>query len=507
MSIRLLRAITPPSPSHPPPPHLLSFRPPPHPTPPLAPNNNNTNSVPSIRLPAHAPPLNAPHRPPRPLPAPETARDGAGLGLRAQRPTKCLVGDQAVRGRGAGLRVRGRAPQRPRPRDVRPVRIRLEGESDRDGDGKERGRRERRRRRLRPRRAAAGAPRRGEAARLPLRRERQPPRLYVGGLGARHARGRGVRRGRRREGKGGRPGLRGLPPADGGGSGGGDERGRALPRRPHSPILYANDLDVSSRTGVVFFTDSAAIAPLRGRGGFWDTMQAYVLSLAQGEPTGRLLSYDPRTGETRVVAGGLWFANGVALAPCETWAAVVETNSLRVHKVYVEGPKKGQKEVLLDGLPGYPDGLSRAFRPASDPGSREKEQDGFWLALVAPLQPAARHLAPWRLGRLLMAWTPEGARPPLRPWGAAARLGLRGAGGGGAGGQGVEVEGWLLDPNGEALSSTSAVTDAREHGSGDRLFFGNLAGGYVSFVDGASRKVEEAKRLRLRSSGVDRSEL
>ena len=297
------------------------------------------------------------------------------------------------------------------------------------------------------------------------------------------------------------------PPADGGGSGGGDERGRALPRRPHSPILYANDLDVSSRTGVVFFTDSAAIAPLRGRGGFWDTMQAYVLSLAQGEPTGRLLSYDPRTGETRVVAGGLWFANGVALAPCETWAAVVETNSLRVHKVYVEGPKKGQKEVLLDGLPGYPDGLSRAFRPASDPGSREKEQDGFWLALVAPLQPAARHLAPWRLGRLLMAWTPEGARPPLRPWGAAARLGLRGAGGGGAGGQGVEVEGWLLDPNGEALSSTSAVTDAREHGSGDRLFFGNLAGGYVSFVDGASRKVEEAKRLRLRSSGVDRSEL
>jgi len=297
------------------------------------------------------------------------------------------------------------------------------------------------------------------------------------------------------------------PPADGGVSGGGDERGRALPRRPHSPILYANDLDVSSRTGVVFFTDSAAIAPLRGRGGFWDTMQAYVLSLAQGEPTGRLLSYDPRTGETRVVAGGLWFANGVALAPCETWAAVVETNSLRVHKVYVEGPKKGQKEVLLDGLPGYPDGLSRAFRPASDPGSREKEQDGFWLALVAPLQPAARHLAPWRLGRLLMAWTPEGARPPLRPWGAAARLGLRGAGGGGAGRQGVEVEGWLLDPNGEALSSTSAVTDAREHGSGDRLFFGNLAGGYVSFVDGASRKVEEAKRLRLRSSGVDRSEL
>ena len=102
-----------------------------------------------------------------------------------------------------------------------------------------------------------------------------------------------------------------------------------------------------------------------------------------------------------------------------------------------------------------------------------------------------------------MAWTPERLRPPLKPWGATARLRLKreeeaGGGGGEKGGDdqsaGVEVEGWLLDPEGRALSSTSAVTDA----GGDRLFFGNLAGGYVSFVDGASRKLEEAKRERQR---------
>ena len=291
---------------------------------------------------------------------------------------------------------------------------------------------------------------------------------------------------------------------DDGDAGGGDSKFRS--HRHHSPILYANDLDVSHRTGVVYFTDSVAIAPVRNARGFWDTMQGYVMSLAQGRATGRLLSFDPATGATRVVAGGLWFANGVALSPDETWAAVVETNSLRVWKVHVEGPKRGQKEVLVDGLPGYPDGISRAFSPppsssgSSGSSSSQQQQDGFWLALVAPLQPAALHLVPWRLGRLLMAWVPEKVRPPLKPWGATARLRLKngqtGAKGGGDGAgesaAGVEVEGWLLDPTGEALSSTSAVTDA----GNDRLFFGNLAGEYVSFVDGASRKLEEAKRAR-----------
>ena len=271
--------------------------------------------------------------------------------------------------------------------------------------------------------------------------------------------------------------------------------------RRGSPILYANDLDVSHRTGLVYFTDSVAIAPVRNSLGFWDTMQAYIMSLAQGEATGRLLRYDPTSGETSIVAAGLWFGNGVALSPDETWAAVVETNSLRVYKIHLEGPKKGLKEVLIDGLPGYPDGISRAFSSSTSPKSSESGQDGFWLALVAPLQPAAKLVVPWKLGRLLMAWMPDTARPPLKPWGATARLRLREGEErekeserqreDGKNAAAIEIEGWLLDPAGVALSSTSAVTDV---GDGSRLFFGNLAGEYVSFIDGASEKIERAKR-------------
>lgn len=59
----------------------------------------------------------------------------------------------------------------------------------------------------------------------------------------------------------------------------------------------------------------------------------------QGEPSGRLLSYNPATGKTHVVAQEFWFANGVALSKDEDFIAVVETNTQTVHRVWLTGAK------------------------------------------------------------------------------------------------------------------------------------------------------------------------
>ena len=122
----------------------------PHALPPLSPPPTTTkkqqNSLPPLRLPAHAPPLHAPHRPPRRLQAPKTARHEPRLHLRAKHSTKRVVGLEAVRGPRARLRVRRGAPWRERqqrgrrPRDVRPVRLRVEGDEG-ERVGEERGRR------------------------------------------------------------------------------------------------------------------------------------------------------------------------------------------------------------------------------------------------------------------------------------------------------------------------------------------------------------------------------
>lgn len=45
----------------------------------------------------------------------------------------------------------------------------------------------------------------------------------------------------------------------------------------------------------------------------------------QARLTGRLLKYEPRSGRTSVLASGIWFANGIALSPDESYIALAET--------------------------------------------------------------------------------------------------------------------------------------------------------------------------------------
>ena len=48
---------------------------------------------------------------------------------------------------------------------------------------------------------------------------------------------------------------------------------------PGSPIDYANDVAVA-KSGLIYFTDSTrGVIPVRNAEGFWDTMQAYMLTL------------------------------------------------------------------------------------------------------------------------------------------------------------------------------------------------------------------------------------
>lgn len=61
--------------------------------------------------------------------------------------------------------------------------------------------------------------------------------------------------------------------------------------------------------------------------------------MLQGGSTGRLLTYDPTTGKTRVLVKGFWYANGVALAGDESFVTVVETPSFRVYRHWLKGEK------------------------------------------------------------------------------------------------------------------------------------------------------------------------
>jgi sugar lactone lactonase YvrE len=169
------------------------------------------------------------------------------------------------------------------------------------------------------------------------------------------------------------------------------------------PFRVTDDLDIAS-DGIIYFSDASS------KFGLADLL----LEFLECRPNGRLLAYDPATKSTRLLLDGLYFANGVALSPDESFVLVAETSRYRVTRYWLAGPKKGQSDVFIENLPGYPDGVLWNGR------------DVFWLALFSPRDARfdAMMPRPW-LRRMILRLLPLA---PLKPRHHAFVLGLdRGA--------------------------------------------------------------------------------
>ncbi len=126
-------------------------------------------------------------------------------------------------------------------------------------------------------------------------------------------------------------------------------------------FMLTDDVDIA-KDGTIYFTDATYKYPLHD----------YKLDGMEHRPHGRLLAYYPESGETRVLLDKLYFANGVAVSPDQTFLLVNETWKYRIKRYWLKGPKKGTSEIFLDNLPGVPDGISC------------NGKDIFWVALPSP---------------------------------------------------------------------------------------------------------------------------
>jgi sugar lactone lactonase YvrE len=154
------------------------------------------------------------------------------------------------------------------------------------------------------------------------------------------------------------------------------------------PFQCTNDLDVGA-DGTIYFTDSSSKFSLT----------ALNSDLLEHQGNGRLLAYDPKTKTTRTLLGDLFFANGVAVSPDQSFVLVVETGAYRVQRYWLEGANRGRAEVFIDNLPGFPDGISSNGR------------DRFWLALVAPRDALLDRLLPHPFLRKTVARLPKFLQP------------------------------------------------------------------------------------------------
>jgi hypothetical protein len=59
------------------------------------------------------------------------------------------------------------------------------------------------------------------------------------------------------------------------------------------------------------------------------------------------------------VLDNLFYANGVAVAADDSFVLVAEFLGFRIQRYWLTGPKAGSHELFVDGLPGYPDNITR----------------------------------------------------------------------------------------------------------------------------------------------------
>lgn len=200
------------------------------------------------------------------------------------------------------------------------------------------------------------------------------------------------------------------------------------------PLGLVNDLDIGT-DGTIYFSESSTETT--------DTL----LDLLEHRPHGRLLAYRPSDSHVEILLEDLHYANGVALSADESFVLVVETTEYRVRRLWLSGSRRGESDVFIDNLPGFPDGLSC------------DEEGTFWLALMNPRNGFVDWAAerPWVrkvLARLPLGWF-AGAAPRY-----GFVLGLDAK---------ANVTHNLQDPSGDHFAGISSVIR-----KGDTLYLGSL---------------------------------
>ena len=205
-------------------------------------------------------------------------------------------------------------------------------------------------------------------------------------------------------------------------------------------LSFLDDVDVAE-DGTVYVTE----ATNRFRYAQWK------LDVIENRGSGRLLRMEP-DGSVDVLMHDLHFANGVAVATDESFVVVVETARYRVRRILL-GPTPSSN-ILIDGLPGFPDGVSNAG------------DDTFWLTLAAPRNALVDALSGYGAARRLLGALPQEMLPKAERVGHVVRF---------------NDAGMILEslddrrPNGFAM-----ITNAEQ--VGNKLYLGSLDGGALGIL-------------------------
>jgi sugar lactone lactonase YvrE len=112
------------------------------------------------------------------------------------------------------------------------------------------------------------------------------------------------------------------------------------------PVRYADELDIAG-DGTIYFSDASTKYQ-------WGWLYDYL----EGRPNGRLIAFFPETGQAEVLLDGLYFPNGILLAPDESFLLITESFRYHIRRYWLSGERAGTSEVITENTPNVPDNLA-----------------------------------------------------------------------------------------------------------------------------------------------------
>jgi sugar lactone lactonase YvrE len=159
--------------------------------------------------------------------------------------------------------------------------------------------------------------------------------------------------------------------------------------------VFANNLAIGPN-GVIYFTEASRKFSARK---FRDTMEATLYDVMEHGGHGRVVAFDPESGEARTLIDDLAYANGIAVSEDGDFLVVVEMNEYRILKVWLAESRRGEVETLIENLPGFGDNLKTGLNGR------------FWLGFAAPRKPIVDRLADKPFLRKVVMRLPRFLRP------------------------------------------------------------------------------------------------
>jgi sugar lactone lactonase YvrE len=159
--------------------------------------------------------------------------------------------------------------------------------------------------------------------------------------------------------------------------------------------VFANNLAIAP-DGTIYFTEASRKFSALALG---DTMEATLYDVMEHGGHGRVIAFDPATGQSNVLLEGLAYANGIAISEAGDFLVIVEMNEYRVLRYWLEGPRRGTVETLIENLPGFGDNLKTGLNGR------------FWLGFAAPRKPIVDRLSDKPFLRKAVMRLPKFLRP------------------------------------------------------------------------------------------------